>query len=476
MTLHDRKNLILNTDSYKLSHFLQYPEGTEVINSYIEPRGGQLKDVVFFGLQAFVKAYLSQPITRAAIDEAEELAMAHVGYFNRAGWERILERHEGFLPLEIEAVPEGTVLDTRIPVVQIRNSDPTLPWLPSYLETALLRAVWYPTTVASLSFACKKELRRYLDETSDDPAAVLPFQLHDFGARGAASDEAAGLGGAGHLLNFLGTDTLAALSVARKFYDEPLAGFSIPASEHSTMTSWGKPREAEAYRNMIERFAGPGKIVAFVVDSYDLWNAVDHIVGVELKSLIESSGGRVVIRPDSGDPIAVLPRLIEHLMKRFGHRVNGKGYRVLPDFIRVIQGDGVNLESLPRILEALKIRGIATENAAFGMGGGLLQKVDRDTMKWAMKASRAVINGQPRDIFKDPVTDPGKRSKAGRWAVVRKANGYEGVRIEELAGRENLLRPVFRNGRLLVDDRFAELRARTTAEFERLITAPQAGH
>ncbi|WP_292998999.1 nicotinate phosphoribosyltransferase [Nevskia sp.] len=476
MTLHDRKNLILNTDSYKLSHFLQYPEGTEVINSYIEPRGGGLKDVVFFGLQAFVKAYLSQPITRAAIDEAEELAMAHVGYFNRAGWERILERHEGFLPLEIEAVPEGTVLDTRIPVVQIRNSDPTLPWLPSYLETALLRAVWYPTTVASLSFACKKELRRYLDETSDDPAAALPFQLHDFGARGAASEEAAGLGGAGHLLNFLGTDTLAALSVAREFYDEPLAGFSIPASEHSTMTSWGKPGEAEAYRNMIERFAGPGKIVAFVVDSYDLWNAVDHIVGVELKSLIESTGGRVVIRPDSGDPIAVLPRLIEHLMKRFGHRVNGKGYRVLPDFIRVIQGDGVNLESLPRILEALKIRGIATENAAFGMGGGLLQKVDRDTMKWAMKASQAVINGQPRDIFKDPVTDPGKRSKAGRWAVVRKANGYEGVRIEELAGRENLLRPVFRNGRLLVDDRFAELRTRTAAEFERLITAPHAGH
>ncbi len=183
-----------------------------------------------------------------------------------------------------------------------------------------------------------------------------------------------------------------------------------------------------------------------------------------------------MIRPDSGDPIAVLPRLIEHLMKRFGHRVNGKGYRVLPDFIRVIQGDGVNLESLPRILEALKIRGIATENAAFGMGGGLLQKVDRDTMKWAMKASQAVINGQPRDIFKDPVTDPGKRSKAGRWAVVRKANGYEGVRIEELAGRENLLRPVFRNGRLLVDDRFAELRARTAAEFERLITVPHAGH
>ncbi|MDB5968330.1 MAG: nicotinate phosphoribosyltransferase [Hydrocarboniphaga sp.] len=469
------QNLILNTDSYKLSHYLQYPPGTEVINSYIEPRGGELKDVAFFGLQAFLKEYLSKPITLADIDEAETLAKAHVGFFNRAGWECILEKHGGFLPVEIEAVPEGTVLGTRIPLVQIRNTDPELHWLPSYLETALLRAVWYPTTVASLSFACKKELRRYLDETSDDPAAVLPFQLHDFGARGATTDEAAGIGGAGHLLNFMGTDTLAALLVARKHYDEPLAGFSIPASEHSTMTSWGKNGEADAYRNMVERFAGPQKIVAFVVDSYDLWNAVDNIVCDELKTLIENTGGRVVIRPDSGDPIAVLPRLIEHLMSRFGHRVNSKGYRVLPDFIRVIQGDGVNLESLPRILEALKLRGIATENAAFGMGGGLLQKVDRDTMKWAMKASQAIIDGQPRDIFKDPITDPGKRSKTGRWGVVRTPLGYEGVRLEELADRENLLRPVFRNGQLLVDDKFVDIRARTAAEFERLTATDLKG-
>lgn len=466
MTAQHRSSLILNTDSYKLSHFLQYPPGTQVINSYIEPRGGALEHVVFFGLQAFLKDVLSERITQADIDEAEAIAQTHVGLFNRAGWQRLLDKHQGYLPIEIEAIAEGTVLGTHIPVVQVRNTDAEFHWLPSYLETALLRAVWYPTTVASLSYACKRILKRYLDETSENPDAVLPFQLHDFGARGATSEEAAGLGGAAHLLNFLGTDTIAALLVAKRWYHEPMAGFSIPASEHSTMTSWGRTHEVDAYRNMIERFAGPQKIVAFVVDSYDLWNAVDQLVGIELKTLIENTGGRVVIRPDSGDPIAVLPRLIEHLMTRFGHRVNDKGYRVLPDFIRVIQGDGVNLDSLPRILESLKMRGLSTENAAFGMGGGLLQKLDRDTMKWAMKASQAVIDGEAHDVFKDPATDPGKRSKPGRLAVVREPDGsYRGLRVEELGGRENLLRPVFRDGQLLVDEDFATIRARAAALF-----------
>lgn len=454
------QNLILNTDSYKLSHYLQYPPGTEFISSYIESRGGELEDVLFFGLQAFLKAYLAQPLTSADVDEAEAVAQAHVGLFNRAGWERLLQKHGGRLPLEIEALPEGTVLGTHIPLLQLRNTDAEFFWLPSYLETALLRAVWYPTTVASLSFACKRILRAYLDETADDPDAVLPFQLHDFGARGASTEEAAGLGGAAHLLNFLGTDTVSALLVARRYYGEAMAGFSIPASEHSTMTAWGRAGEADAYRNIIQRFAGPGRIVAFVVDSYDLWNAVDNIVGAELRPLIAQSGGRIVIRPDSGDPEQVLPELIERLMARFGFHTNAKGYRVLPDFLRVIQGDGVHLGSLPGILGALKARGLSTENSAFGMGGGLLQRVNRDTMRWAMKASEAVINGRLREIYKDPVTDPGKRSKSGRWAVVAGADGCEALRVEALAGRANLLRPVFRDGELLVDDSFADIRAR----------------
>ena len=466
------QNLILNTDSYKLSHFLQYPPGTSRVSSYIESRGGVLRNVLHFGLQAFLKQYLSKPITRDDIDEAESLCQPHLGVFNRQGWERIVERHGGYLPVEIQAVPEGAVVSAHVPVVQVINTDPEGFWVPSYLETALLRAVWYPSTVASLSMACKMVLRQYLEATADSIEA-LPFQLHDFGARGATTDEAAGVGGAGHLLNFQGTDTMAALLVARRCYGEPMAGFSIPASEHSTMTSWGKAGECEAYRNMIQRFAGPQKILAFVIDSYDVWNALDRLVGEELHGEVVANGGRIVVRPDSGDPIAVVPRVVEHLMRSFGFTQNSKGYRVLPPYIRVIQGDGIDLLSLPRILEALKIRAISTENLAFGMGGGLLQKVDRDTLKWAMKASWAEVDGEPRDIFKDPVTDPGKRSKPGRFAVVRNGDAYEGVREEALGGRRNEMRTVWRNGRLLVEDSFATIRARAAEHFEMAYRAGQ---
>ena len=458
------QNLILNTDSYKLSHFRQYPAGTTEVSSYIEPRGGVFDDAVFFGLQAFLKEYLARPISMADVDEAQAIAELHLGVFNRQGWEHIVRAQRGYLPVEIEAVPEGSVLPTHIPLVQVRNTDPQAFWVTSYLETALLRAVWYPSTVASLSFACRKVLCKYLAETADtlDP---LDFQLHDFGARGATSDEAAGLGGAGHLLNFKGTDTMAALLVARRYYGEALAGFSIPTSEHSTMTSWGRSEELGAYSNMVRQFAGAGKLLACVVDSYDVWNAIDNLIGGELKDAIIHNGGRVVVRPDSGDPIAVLPRVIEHLMRIFGFSVNSRGYRVLPEYVRVIQGDGISLESLPRILEALKMRGLSTENSAFGMGGGLLQKLDRDTMKWAMKASQVIVDGQPRDVFKDPVTDPGKRSKAGRQAVIRAGNDCQAIRAVELGDRSNLLRPVWRNGELLIDKSFADIRTRVAGAF-----------
>jgi nicotinamide phosphoribosyltransferase len=458
-------NLILNTDSYKLSHYLQYPPRTRFISSYIESRGGAFRDVLLFGLQAFLKDYLSRPLTRADIDEAEAVAMAHVGVFNRAGWEHIVARHGGLLPVEIQSLPEGTALPCHIPVLQVINTDPACYWLPSYLETALLRALWYPSTVASLSFTCRKVLRLYLEETADTLDG-LDFALHDFGARGATTLEAAGLGGAAHLLNFRGSDTLEALMLARRCYGEAMAAFSIPASEHSTMTAWGRDGERDACRNMIERFAGPGRTLAFVIDSYDAWNALDHIVGEDLRREVMENGGRIVVRPDSGDPVAVVPRVIEHLMRSFGFTQNSKGYRVLPPYVRMIQGDGVDLASLPRILESLKMRAISTENVAFGMGGGLLQKLDRDTMKWAMKASWADIDGTPRDIYKDPLTDPGKRSKGGRHAVVLQDGVYTGVREDALDRRENLLRPVWRDGRLLVEENFAQLRERTARHFD----------
>lgn len=456
-------NLILNTDSYKASHYLQYPPATEVVSSYIEPRGGRFGEALFFGLQAFLKETLSTPISLSDIDEAEALLSAHGLPFNRAGWEIIVNEYGGLLPVEISALPEGMVVPTGTALVQVHNTDPRLFWLTSYLETALLRAVWYPTTVATVSWQVKQIIRHYLDATCDNPETELPFRLHDFGARGASSQESAGLGGMAHLVNFMGTDTLAAVLAARRYYHAEMAGFSIPAAEHSTMTSWGRDNEADAYANMVKQFGKPGALVAVVSDSYDLFNAISNIWGKQLRQQVEGSGATVVVRPDSGQPELIVPETLERLYAEFGGRINDKGYRVLSDCIRVIQGDGVDIHSIGVILESIKQAGFSSENVAFGMGGGLLQKVDRDTLSFAMKASAVRVNGEWRDVYKQPVTDMGKASKRGRLAVVRTDAGIETVRADKLAGRENLLRPVFRNGEILVDDDFELIRQRSVS-------------
>ncbi len=456
-------NLILNADSYKASHYLQYPEGTTIMSSYIESRGGRFDKTVFFGLQMFIKQTLLKPITQADIDEAEAILVAHGLPFNREGWEYILNTYEGYLPIEIEAVPEGSVIDTRNVLVQVRNTDPACAWLTSYIETSLLRAVWYPTTVATLSWHCKQIIRRYLELTADSSDG-LPFKLHDFGARGVSSLESAAIGGLAHLVNFQGSDTLAAVVAARRYYDEPMAAFSIPAAEHSTITSWGRDGEKAAYANMLQQFAAPGKLVACVSDSYDLWTAIDTLWGDELKQAIEQSGGTLVVRPDSGDPVEIVSATLERLMAKFGFSTNSKGYKVLPPCVRVIQGDGIDLDSLEAILVEMQRRGLSADNIAFGMGGALLQQCNRDTQKFAMKASAACVNGTWRDVYKDPATDPGKRSKRGQLALVRNADGsVETIRRDELGDRINELQPVYRNGELLRSDSLAAIRARTGA-------------
>jgi nicotinamide phosphoribosyltransferase len=452
-------NLILNSDSYKASHFLQYPPGTEYVSAYIESRGGRYPETLFFGLQAFIKQYLLSPIVAKDIDEAEELLTAHGLPFNREGWSYILKQYGGYLPLSIAAVPEGSVIPTGNILLQIVNTDPFLPWLTSYVETALLRAIWYPTTVATFSFQVRELINRYLEETADSTES-LAFKLHDFGARGASSRETAALGGLAHLVSFQGTDTVAALIAARRWYGADMAGFSIPAAEHSTITSWGEENEEAAYRNMLKQFAGEGRLVAVVSDSYDLWNALENLWGESLREEVKSSGGTIVIRPDSGDPVEIVAESIERLMERFGCRENSKGYRVLPDYIRVIQGDGVNPDSIADILATMKARGLSTENIAFGMGAALLQKVNRDTQKFAMKASAICVNGEWRDVYKDPVTDPGKRSKAGRLALVEEKGRLTTVRREQAAKDRDQLAEVYRNGELLLDWSFEQIRER----------------
>ncbi|MCK5725646.1 MAG: nicotinate phosphoribosyltransferase [Thiotrichaceae bacterium] len=457
-------NIILNTDSYKSSHFLQYPAKTTTVSSYIESRGGDFKQTVFFGLQAFIKQYLLTPITQANIDEAEELLALHGVPFYKEGWQMILDRHQGFLPLEIEALPEGTVVATRNALVQVKNTDPDAYWLTSYIETALLRAIWYPTTVATVSWEVKQVIAHYLEETSDE-LKQLPFKLHDFGARGVSSHESAALGGMAHLVNFQGSDTMAGIIAARKYYGATMAGFSIPASEHSTMTSWGRDNEVGAYANMLDQFAQSGKLFAVVSDSYDIYHAVTEIWGKQLRQQIEESGATLIVRPDSGDPKTVVLEVLDRLYAEFGGRVNPKGYRVLADCVRVIQGDGVNLTSIAEILAAMKAKGYSAENIAFGMGGGLLQQSDRDTLRFAMKASAVEIDEQWNDIFKQPITDAGKGSKRGRLAVIKSGQAYQTIREDQRElGQENYLRVVYRDGELLVDDDFHLIRQRSNHE------------
>lgn len=453
-------NLVLNTDSYKLSHFRQYPEGTEYVYSYIESRGGKFDSTLFFGLQAFIKKYLMKPITIEDVMEAKEFAELHGTPFNYDGWVYILVKHMGYLPVEIRAVPEGTVVNTGNVLLTIVNTDPTVPWLTSYLETALLRAIWYPTTVATKSWNIKQKIKEFYAKTSDADTSEIDFKLVDFGARGVSSEESAEIGGMAHLVNFKVTDTISGVLAARRYYHEKMAGYSIPAAEHSTITSWGKENESRAYENMINQFGQPGKTFAVVSDSYDIWNAVENIWGKELRQKVNDSGATLVVRPDSGDPVQTPIDVISELMNHYGYTSNSKGYSVLPKQVRVLQGDGINEDTVASILEQMQYRGLSAENITFGMGGGLLQQVDRDTQKFAMKCSAIQVKGEWRDVYKEA---PGKASKRGRLALIPDTwfvGKYQTVPAEH-AALWDVMRLVYRNGDLMTDDTFQEIRDRS---------------
>jgi len=422
-------NPILHTDSYKMSHYLQYPPGTTKVWSYIEARGlsNEAKrwfdqdkygpvEIVHFGAVQFALDYLRNPITADDVARASDICRRHGVPFNLEDWIYIVTKHGGFLPLRIQSLPSGLPVPIGTPQIQVVNTDDRLPWLTSFVETALLRAIWYPSTVATVSREIKKRIQRYMALTCDTLHG-LDYKLHDFGARGASSSESAGLGGLAHLINFQGTDTMEALEAFDKYYaaysDIDMPGFSIPAAEHSTITSWGRNREVDAYRNMIEQFSKPGALFSVVSDSYDIYNAVSNIWGDRLRHEVMSRGGTLVIRPDSGRPNEVVLAVLESLAQRFGFTTNGKGYKVLPPYLRIIQGDGMEPDTIVDMMDVLMNNGWSIDNIAFGMGGGLLQKVNRDTFKYAMKASAAHINGELVDVFKEPVTDKGKKSKRG---------------------------------------------------------------
>jgi len=455
-------NIILRTDSYKAGHYLQYPPGTDSMFSYIESRGGKYDKTVFFGLQYILKAYLSKPVTVEMVKEAAEFFKAHGEPFNYEGWMYVAKDLKGKLPIRIRALPEGTIITTHNMMMSVESTDPKAFWVVSYLETMLLR-IWYPITVATQSHSIRNTISFFLKDTSDLPLCdEIAFKLHDFGARGVSSAESAGIGGLAHLVNFMGSDTVEACVFGRKYYNTPMAAFSIPASEHSSITSWGKNHELDAFRNMLTQFAKPGALVACVSDSYDLWNACEKLWGEELKAEIISSGATLIIRPDSGDPATVVLKTLQILDRKFGSVVNGKGYKVLNN-VRVIQGDGINQDSIKEILTLAKNNGFSATNIAFGMGGALLQQVNRDTQKFAMKCSSVTVNGKFVDVYKDPVTDNGKRSKPGRLDVVSRGNGYETVRLENtgvnsIEADQSAMRTVYENGELIIDDSMETIR------------------
>lgn len=450
------RNIILNSDSYKYSQFCQYPMGTEYVYSYIESRGGEYDKLVFIGLQAFLREYMTTPVTRQMVDQAEAVLKAHGEPFNREGWDYIVREHGGRLPVEIKSVDEGSVMRLKNVLVSIVNTDPKCYWLTSFLETALLRAIWYPTTVASNSYKSKEIILEFLNRNGDP--SLIDFKLHDFGARGVSSLESAALGGMAHLVNFMGTDTVSGILAAMEYYDAEVCGFSIPAMEHSTVTSWGRENEVEAYRNMLKHYAKPGALLACVSDSYDIYKACEKW-GTELKQEVIDSGAVVVVRPDSGDPVQVVNDCLKILDKHYGHTVNAKGYKVLNN-VRIIQGDGINHQMIRAILTVMDMNGYSADNVAFGQGGALLQQVNRDTLQFAMKCSAAMIAGKWVEVYKDPVTSSMKKSKKGRLMLVTGPNGEFVTKNLEFSAETDLLKTRFMDGKLHNEVKFDQVRAR----------------
>lgn len=465
-------NILLATDSYKVTHYLQYPPNTTIVYSYFESRGGKFPATVFFGLQYILKKWMcGKVVSEEKIQQAKKLYKDHFGreLFNEDGWRYILEKHNGYLPLRIKAVPEGMLIPYKNVLFTVENTDHKCYWLTNYLETLLVQ-VWYPMTVATNSRYQKEIIAKYLDETADT-LDKLPFMLHDFGFRGSTSVESAGIGGCAHLVNFQGTDTTAAVITARQYYACPMAGFSIPAAEHSTITSWGRDREVDAFRNMLQQF--PEGLVACVSDSYNIWDACEKLWGGELKELVCSrKKGALVVRPDSGEPKDVVLKVLEILGKQFGKEQNKKGFYMLPSFIRVIQGDGISYETLKDILENMKNHNWSAENLAFGCGGALLQKLDRDTQKCAFKCSHIVCDGKEVDVFKDPITDHGKKSKRGRLSLERESDGTFVTREHgRIDLKKDILVTVYENGKLLRDYTFDQIRENAEIDLVKVRTA-----
>lgn len=465
-----RENLILLADAYKYAHHKFYYPGTTQIYSYLESRGGMFDETIFFGLQYFLKEYLQGPaFIQQDLDEADGFLQQVFGrddVFDKSKFQYILDKYNGHLPVKIKAVAEGTAVATSNVLMTIENTDPECYWLTNFLETLLMQ-VWYPCTVATLSNQIRKVITQFYCETATEGAeAGIDFVLNDFGFRGVSSVESAKIGGAAHLINFSGSDNLAGSGMAINYYNaQKVHGLSIPATEHSICTLLGRDGELEIFKHVLHSF--PTGTIACVSDSFNIFKACKEYWGTELRDEILNREGTLVIRPDSGDPIMTLLEIFGILFETFGFTTNAKGYKVLPPQVRVIQGDGVNYAEIINIYNALKANGISAENLVLGMGGALLQKIDRDTQKFALKCSNAVINGQEVAVEKNPtemdaqgnITPSFKKSKAGRLKLVKINGIFKTISQQEHLELADELHTVFENGKLINNITFEQVKA-----------------
>lgn len=472
--MNTNENIILLTDSYKVGHHNMYPAGTQNVYSYFESRkGAKFNETVFFGLQAYLKKYFGGVIvTQTDIDNADAFCKEHflgMDFFNRAMWQRVVDVHKGKLPLRIMAVKEGVPVPVGNVLLTVEATDETInpetgnayfAPLTNVLET-ILTHVWHPSNVATISRDIKKHLKAGFDKTVPDELSwLIDYMLHDFGFRGVSSVESAGMGGMGHLVNFKGTDTLVAITYAQRYYNTTeMVAHSVAATEHSVMTAEGPAGEFKVVEKLIDTY--PNGILSVVSDSYDIENAI-RVYGTTLKDKIlnRNDGAKFVIRPDSprfeGDtPAAQILWIAQELEKYFGATVNSKGYKMLHPKVGIIYGDGLNREDIIEALDTLIANGFAASTCVYGMGGGLLQKHNRDTQRNAFKCSAQKRGDKWLDIYKDP-KDKSKASKRGRLALVFENGQYKTV--SEKGAKNNLLEVVFENGVIVRDMTWNEVR------------------
>jgi nicotinamide phosphoribosyltransferase len=479
-------NPLLLTDGYKVDHRRQYPEGTSLVYSNWTPRKSRIEgvnEVVFFGLQYFIKKYIiedfethffSQPKDKI-LKEYSRRINNYLGP-NAVGVEHIAALHDlGYIPMIFKALPEGAVVPIRVPMFTMYNTKPEFFWLTNYFETLLSAVVWMPCTSATIARQYRKILDKYAAETSSTPDFVN-WQAHDFSMRGMAGIEASLISGMGHLLSFTGTDTIPAIDVLERYYhadsDAELIGGSVAATEHSVMCMGTTEGEFDTFKRLICDLYPKG-IVSIVSDTWDLWKVLTDYLP-RLKNEISSREGRVVIRPDSGDPVDIIcgnangkseverKGVIELLWDVFGGSVNAKGYKELIPQIAAIYGDSITLQRAEEICSRLKLKGFASTNVILGIGSYTYQYNTRDTFGFAMKATYGEVNGEGRAIFKDPITDDGtKKSAKGLMKITLENGAYkltDNVAWED--EKQGELVEIFQDGKLLVDWTLADIRKR----------------